>query len=104
MASTPTGLEIRGPWHTLDESTISEIPVAVGVFEIADMDGNSLALGFAGGHSTFGLRSEIPKKAAEFSGPLVYRIELTMAYQSRLKEIILLGPGRKGDADGSRDI
>lgn len=83
---------------------MAEIPVAVGVFEIADADGNSLALGFAGGHSTFGLRSEIPKKAAEFSGPLSYRIELTMAYQSRLKEILLLGQGREGVTGGSRDI
>lgn len=87
VARESSGIEIRAAWRALDEAAVAEIPVTLGVYEIADEDGNIVELGYAGGRSAFGLRGEILQKAADFDEPLVYRVEVTHAYMSRHKEL-----------------
>ena len=90
------GVGIRTAWRPLNEATMADIPVSLGVYEIADSDRHILELGYAGGRSTFGLRGEIRQRAAQLEGHLLYRIEETSAYLSRHKELVdLLHDGAK---------
>ncbi len=52
-------MPIRKPWTQPSAETIRAIPAVVGVYEIADAEGNLLYIGQAGGREPFGLRTRI---------------------------------------------
>jgi len=58
-------MPIRKPWIQPTKDSIRAIPAVVGVYEIADADGNLLYIGQAGGREPFGLRTRI---ALHFGG------------------------------------
>jgi hypothetical protein len=97
-----SGIGMRSSWQPLEETSVADIPLSVGVYEIADELGNVAARGFAGGRSVFGLRGEIAKLAADSDRPLRYRVEVTMSYTSRLKELTEMLPTQEGAGNGSR--
>lgn len=80
-------LAIRNPWVDLADVTARSLPTSVGVFELADDNGGFVAVGFAGGRSTFGLRSEIPLVSSVYSTARRVRYEVTSNYLSRLGEL-----------------
>ena len=84
------------PWRALHDDHGEAIPPTLGVFELADEDGNSLFVGYAGGHSLFGLRSEIPEAAAKVPGASKFRFEVTAQYLSRLKELRMAADEQRG--------
>lgn len=83
-----TGVRLTKPWRDLDEVEVALLPGQLGVFEIADEDGSTLELGFAGGRSRFGLRSAIPDAAARHEQAARFRYEVTMQYWSRFEELL----------------
>ncbi len=58
-------MPIRKPWVLPSPESIRAIPAVVGVYEIADAEGNLLYIGQAGGREPFGLRTRI---ALHFGG------------------------------------
>lgn len=53
-------MRIRGEWTAWDaDLNFKEIPGAMGVFEIADEERETIYIGHAGGDSPFGLRGEL---------------------------------------------
>lgn len=52
-------MPIRKPWIQPTAESIRAIPAVVGVYEIADAEGNLLYIGQAGGREPFGLRTRI---------------------------------------------
>ena len=82
---------ITKPWTNLDDADeLRPIAPTVGVFELADADGDLLAFGYAGGHSRFGLRSEVPRIASQTEGAAMFRVEVTSNYISRWLELHLV--------------
>lgn len=83
-----TAVRLAKPWLDLDEAAIAALPGQLGVFELGDVEGGTLELGFAGGRSRFGLRSAIAEAAAKHEGAARFRYEVTMQYWSRFEELL----------------
>ncbi len=47
------------PWGTFTEQEVARVGGQLGVFELADEQGNVVYIGGAGGRSLFGLRGEL---------------------------------------------
>ena len=98
-------MPLKKPWQPYDPETAPKLPGALGVYELADENGQVLYIGFAGGRSRFGLRSEIMKHFGGESGNAVtggarsYRLEVNQMYLTRWVE--LLERHRDGDGEGA---
>jgi hypothetical protein len=92
------GIRLTKPWVPLTEAAARALPGQLGVFELADEEGRILHVGFAGGRSLFGLRSAVEEAARRF------RVEITMQYQSRYRELLMLHVADHGALpEGNRD-
>ena len=52
-------IRMEKPWIALNPESVRALPGQLGVFELADRQGHVVSIGFAGGRSLFGLRSEL---------------------------------------------
>ena len=66
----------------------------MGVFQLADETGRVLYIGFAGGKSLFGLRSELEKR---LSTAAQFRYEVNNQYQTRWRELLMLHQASHGE-------
>ncbi len=87
-------IRLEKPFTPLSEEALKNLPGQTGVFQLADQSDNLLAIGFAGGRSLFGIRSELPLelerlRAAGFQ-PTSYRLEVNTAYLTRFQELLML--------------
>ena len=62
----------------------------MGVYQLADSSGEVCYIGFAGGLSLQGLRCEVVERAAALPGVSHYRVEVTTAYQTRFRELLMV--------------
>jgi hypothetical protein len=86
-------LHLDKPWLPLSEERVSKLSGQMGVFQLADAAGSVVYIGFAGGKSLFGLRSELQKRigsAAQF------RYEVNNQYQTRWRELLMLHQAANG--------
>lgn len=98
-------IRLEKPWTALDAEALRRLPGQLGVFELADGEGRVLAIGFAGGHALFGLRSAVAEGARRHPEARRFRVEITMQYQSRYRELLMLHvadhgelpPGNRGE-------
>jgi len=86
-------LHLDKPWNPLDETHVGRVPGQLGVYQLADSSGSVTYIGFAGGRSLFGLRSEI---AARIGSADSFRYEVNMQYQTRYRELLMLHRGANG--------
>lgn len=80
-------LHLDKPWLPLTAEQVGRLSGQMGVFQLADDGGRVTYIGFAGGKSLFGLRSELQKRlgtAAQF------RYEVNNQYQTRWRELLML--------------
>ncbi|KAA0235202.1 hypothetical protein EDM76_08475 [bacterium] len=89
-------LRLTRPWRDLNEAEVSRLPGQLGVYELADEDGQVIYVGYAGGKSLFGLRSAVQghigsTRAARF------RYEVNSQYMSRYHELLMLHARDDGD-------
>ena len=77
------------PWQRLDELE-GRVHGNLGVFQLADAAGEVLYIGYAGGKSLFGLKGEIAQRGAEVDGATQVRWEITTAYLSRFRELMMV--------------
>ena len=84
-------IRISKPWIPLTADAVGVLPGQLGVYQLADRDGSVVFIGFAGGLSLFGLRSELERAlAAPPSGAARFRYEVNQQYLSRHRELLML--------------
>ena len=54
-------IRMEKPWIELTPEAVKALPGQLGVYQLADADGRVVYIGFAGGRSLFGLRSELER-------------------------------------------
>lgn len=86
-------LHLDKPWLALDAEAVRKLPGQLGVFQLADDSGRVLFIGYAGGKSLFGLRSELEKRLG--SAPK-FRYEVNQQYQTRWRELLMLHQAAAG--------
>ena len=94
------GIRMTKRWITLepdgDEVTsvaaAAALPAQLGVFELADTDATVVLIGSAGGREPFGLRTAVATALDEHRAlrPRLLRYEITHAYRSRHRELLML--------------
>lgn len=78
-------------WTPLTAEHVRRLPGQLGVFQLADAAGEVVFIGFAGGRSLFGVRSEIEKALAEPpAGASQFRVEINQQYTTRYQELLML--------------
>ncbi len=87
-------LHLDKPWIPLDEANVARIPGQLGVYQLADEGGQVQYIGFAGGRSLFGLRSELRARTGAAHS---FRYEVNMQYQTRYRELLMLHRGAHGE-------
>ncbi|MEK7215713.1 MAG: hypothetical protein AAB289_08990 [Chloroflexota bacterium] len=90
--------EIRREWTLYDPEAVGEISGSFGVYEIADATGALLYVGYAGGHTLFGLqgciaahfghRQAVPGPPGPMETAALYRYEVNSSYLGRWLEIL----------------
>ena len=83
-------IRLTKPWQALSSDAIQRLPGQLGVFELADETGRLLYIGYAGGRSLFGLRSEVERAGAAMLTARQFRCEVTMQYLTRHQELLML--------------
>lgn len=83
-------IRLTKPWQPLTREAIETLPGQLGVFELADDLGRVLYIGYAGGRSLLGLRSEVARARAHVTDATRFRSEVTMQYLTRHQELLML--------------
>lgn len=75
----------------MTQAAISGLPGQLGVYQLSEPDGSIFYIGYAGGHSLFGLRSELQKWVEKRAGrPARFRYEVNMQYTTRHRELLMI--------------
>jgi hypothetical protein len=84
-------IRMEKPWVGLTPETVKALPGQLGVYQLADADGRVVYIGFAGGRSLFGLRSELERALRDRPGGAQrFRVEINQQYTSRHQELLML--------------
>jgi hypothetical protein len=99
------GVRLEKPWRELTAANVAALAGELGVYQLGDADGRVIRIGYAGGRTLFGLRSEL--QAALAAGEAAkFRTEVNAQYLSRYEELLMvhqadhgaLPPGNAADA------
>src|SRR5579864_1882683 len=99
------GVRLDKPWRELTAANVANLAGELGVYQLADGEGRIVRIGYAGGRTLFGLRSEL-EAALKGGEAAMFRTEVTSAYLSRYEELLMvhtadhgaLPPGNAADA------
>jgi hypothetical protein len=84
-------IRMEKPWSALTPEAVKALPGQLGVYQLADADGRVVYIGFAGGRSLFGLRSELERALREKPGDAArFRVEINQQYTTRHLELLML--------------
>jgi hypothetical protein len=84
-------IRMEKPWIELTAETVKALPGQLGVYQLADAQGRVVCIGFAGGRSLFGLRSELERAlAGRPAGAVRFRTEVNQQYTTRYQELLML--------------
>jgi hypothetical protein len=84
-------IRLEKPWIELTPEAVKALPGQLGVYQLADAEGRVVYIGFAGGRSLFGLRSELERAVKERpAGAVRFRTEVNQQYTSRYQELLML--------------
>lgn len=81
-------IRLEKNWQRLDTQEV--LPGQLGVFQLADDQNQVLFIGYAGGRSGFGLRSEIRDCWSRIPEATRYRLEINSAYLTRYQELLMI--------------
>ncbi len=87
-------LHLDKPWLPLTNERVAKLSGQMGVFQLADEGGRVVFIGFAGGKSLFGLRSELQKRVGSAAQ---FRYEVNNQYQTRWRELLMLHKAANGE-------
>ena len=98
------GIRLTKPWQKLSPEAVRALPGQLGVFMLGNEAGRVLQIGYAGGQSLFGLRSAVEEARRRLPAATQFRTEVTMQYQSRYRELLMLHLADHGALpEGNRD-
>jgi len=83
------GVRLEKPWRPLTPEAIAALPAELGVFQLGDAAGAVVRIGYAGGRTLFGLRSEL-EAALAMQEATKFRTEVTAQYMSRYEELLMV--------------
>jgi hypothetical protein len=83
------GVRLDKPWRDLTAANVAQLAGELGVYQLADAEGQMLRIGYAGGRSLFGLRGEL-QAALAAGGAAKFRVEVTAQYLSRYEELLMV--------------
>jgi hypothetical protein len=84
-------IRMEKPWIELTPEAVKALPGQLGVYQLADAEGRIVYIGYAGGRSLFGLRSEVERALKERpAGAVRFRVEINQQYTSRYQELLML--------------
>ncbi len=84
-------IRMEKPWIALTSEAVKALPGQLGVYQLADAQGHVVYIGYAGGRSLFGLRSELERAVAERPGGAArFRVEVNQQYTTRYHELLML--------------
>ena len=84
-------LRLTKPFQPLTVENARALPGQLGIYELADAEGRTVAFGFAGARSLFGLRSELTAMAeAPPYGATQFRVEVNQQYHTRFRELLMV--------------
>jgi hypothetical protein len=84
-------IRMEKPWIELTPEAVRALPGQLGVYQLADAAGRVVYVGFAGGRSLFGLRSELERALGDRPGGAVrFRTEVNQQYTTRYQELLML--------------
>lgn len=96
------GVRLDKPWVELTPETAAAVGGHMGVYELADADGTVVRIGYAGGSSRFGLRGVLEAHAEAGDGAR-FRHEVTTAYLSRYRELLMVHLADHGSLPDAND-
>jgi hypothetical protein len=99
------GVRLDKPWRALTAEKVRSLAAELGVYQLGDAEGRIVRIGYAGGRTLFGLRSEL-QAALDAGEAASFRTEVTAQYLSRYEELLMvhkadfgaLPPGNTGEA------
>jgi hypothetical protein len=99
------GVRLEKPWRDLTAANVAALAGELGVYQLADDESRILRIGYAGGRTLFGLRSELEAALAAGEAAM-FRTEVNAQYLSRYEELLMvhkadfgeLPPGNGADA------
>ncbi len=90
------GVRLEKPWRDLTAANVAGLAAELGVYQLANAQGGIVRIGYAGGRTLFGLRSEL--QAALAAGEAAkFRIEVNAQYLSRYEELLMVHKADFGD-------
>jgi hypothetical protein len=84
------GVRLNKAWKALTAANVAGLAGELGVYQLADGEGTVIRIGYAGGRSLFGLRSELQAALAAGGGASQFRTEVTAGYMSRYDELLMV--------------
>ena len=77
------------PWMSADEAT-SRLHGHLGVFQLADAEGNVRFIGYAGGRDIYGPKGVVSDALTACPDAVQVRYEITTAYHTRYRELLMV--------------
>jgi hypothetical protein len=81
------GVRLEKAWRDLTAANVAALAGELGVFQLGDAEGRVIRIGYAGGRTLFGLRSELQ---AALGQAAKFRTEVTAGYLSRYEELLMV--------------
>jgi hypothetical protein len=84
-------IRLEKPWVDLIDKRVGQLRGELGVYQIGDERGEVVFIGYAGGRSLFGLKSELEGALERYRGQKMrFRVEVTSQYLSRCEELLMI--------------
>ncbi len=96
-------IRLEKPWLPLTNESVARLPGQLGVFEIADASVAIVFIGYAGGRSRLGLRSELERECEQRPGGSRFRYEINMQYLTRWQELLMIHEADHGAVPGGNE-
>lgn len=81
-------IRLEKPWRPRAEAL--QLSGQLGVFQLADNDGQVVYIGVADARSLFGLRSAVDDAFNRLATAVQFRVESTSAYHTRYRELLMI--------------
>lgn len=82
-------VRLNKPWCPVTDRAVAALTGQLGVFELADADGQTVYIGCADARSLFGLRSAVADALRQLPRVQAFRVEVTTAYRTRHLELLM---------------
>lgn len=97
-------IRLRKEWHPLEAGAVAKVGGHMGVYQLSSPEGDVFFIGYAGGRSVFGLRGELEQKLVTNGDRAAwFRCEVTTAYLSRYKELLMVHVADHGSLPAEND-